>query len=191
MVEAIRAALSKVHDAGAFYRDLLADLERRHTLTPATYSQAVEAFQAFRRTEVSDRHWKDDQWRLRRLFDPFEHYPMTRITEADLRVYFDGLKKKINPRTIFRTVKTFFGWARRYNYVATDPMVNLTPKEYGDFGTAKDFYEPAEFDRDREKERQAAQHQDRLRDSGDSGLVGTRTPRRRVRCVRAHSFSRS
>jgi integrase len=110
-----------------------------------TVRQAVEQYQEMRKTKVDPATWDADRWRLIKLFDPFEKRLISDITETDLRNWFDRLALKINTRSVHKSVRTFFGYAKKYNLVAENPMLGLEPQ--GDFGINNDIYTPATFER--------------------------------------------
>lgn len=119
----------------------------RLNLTQATVRQAVEEFQKVR-TEKKNLKLAtvdSDRYRLLKLVNAFERRQMSEITEVDLRHFFDELGRKMNTRSIYKSVRTLFGWAKKYNYVSENPMLNITPEHQ--FGVNNDIYTLKEFRR--------------------------------------------
>jgi hypothetical protein len=112
-------------------------------LMPATAREAVEQFQAIRKTRVDASTWDADRWRLLKFVRAFERHQISEITEADLRRFFDSVRGHI--RSIYKTVRVFFKWAKDYNFIGINPMINISP--VGEFGVRKDIYPVETFQR--------------------------------------------
>jgi integrase len=121
-------------------------LDTRHNVKTATIEEAIAAFHEARKHDPdvkSERTRQDDRSRLKTLSRYFEGQPVATITEAKLHEYFNSLRS--NHRSIYKTVKLFFGSCRKYNYVAKDPMEDIDP--VGEFGINNEYYEITEFRR--------------------------------------------
>jgi integrase len=92
--------------------------------------------------EVSAKTCRTDRSRLKTLSQSFGRQSFSTITEVQLREYFQRLKLKRNPRSIYKTVKTLFGWAVKFRYLVENPMDKIEPQ--GEFGINKVFY-PNEY----------------------------------------------
>jgi hypothetical protein len=137
-------ALSRLgNDPGRLFQAIEHFERTRLNLTPATVREAVEEFQRIRAAKVSPATLDDDRWRLLQLVKAFERCQMSELTDANLRKFFDGLKG--NPRSIYKSVRVFFGWAKDYGYIAINPMLGITP--VGEFGVRKEIYSTHTFAR--------------------------------------------
>jgi len=130
--------VSKLYSAAEKIRKL-------ENLKPTTVREAIEEFQAIRKTKRSASTWDTDRWRLVKLLRAFERCQLADLTEADLRRFFDSIKGK--KRSIYSSVNKFFGWAKKYQLIAVNPMSEIEPKEIGTFGVRKDIYSVETFER--------------------------------------------
>jgi len=131
-------------DVSVLYAAVEHYLVTRHNVNVATIEQAIAAFHEARKADPnvkSERTRNDDQGRLKSLSGYFAGEAMPTITEAKLHKFFASLKR--NHRSIYKTVKLFFGWARKLNYVAQDPMENISP--VGEFGVNNEYYQINDF----------------------------------------------
>jgi integrase len=141
----VQMALSRLGDDPDQLIQAIKQQEKRLKLTPATVREAVEEFQRVRAGKVGQRTHEQDRWRLLKLIRAFEHRRMADVTETDLRRFFDELGTKINTRSVHKTVRVFFDWAKQYNYVVENPMLNIKPDHK--FGINNDTYSPESFER--------------------------------------------
>jgi integrase len=114
----------------------------RLNVTRATVWEAYEQFRRIRKNKVGQRTWKDDN-RLLKFVRPFQNYQMSEITETDLHKFFDGLKG--HTRSLHKTMKVFFAWAKRYNLVGIDPMAGIKPTQA--WNARLDIWPVATFER--------------------------------------------
>jgi hypothetical protein len=122
-------------------------LQKLQNIRPATVREAVEAFQAWRQTQVG-RTFKQstvtsDRWRLLKLINAFDRVQLTDLTPVALREFFDGITG--DPRSVYKSVRVFFGWATDRGYLGEDPMVSVKP--VGEYGINNEYYPVATFRR--------------------------------------------
>jgi hypothetical protein len=115
----------------------------RLNVTRATVWEAYEQFRGIRKNKVGQRTWKDDNWRLLKFVRPFQNYQMSEITETDLHKFFDGLKG--HTRSLHKTMKVFFAWAKRYKLVDINPMAGIKPTQ--GWNARLDIWPVATFER--------------------------------------------
>jgi hypothetical protein len=118
-------------------------LQKLQNIRPATVREAVEQFQAIRKSKVDASTSDADRWRLLKFIRAFERCQISEITEPDLRRFFDSVPGHV--RSIYKTVRVFFRWAKDYNLVGINPMLNISP--IGEFGIRKDIYQVKTFER--------------------------------------------
>lgn len=114
-------------------------------LSNKTLRQALEEYQQTRKATKKWSTVEADRRRLLKLYRPFENRQMADISQADLRRWFDQLSTRINTRSVHKSARTFFGWARDHNYVADNPMLEVKPLHK--FGFNKGIYQPEVFAR--------------------------------------------
>jgi len=137
-------ALERLGGDPAKLWEAVTDYERsKLSVKPATVREGIEEFCAVRKKKVARRTHDDDRWRLLRLLRAFEYHPLSSLSESDLRRFFDKIPG--HSRSIYKTVKVFFRWAREYGYLALNPMDGIRPTE--DWGTHKGIYAPSTFER--------------------------------------------
>src|SRR5262249_51539852 len=68
---------------------------------------------------------------------------LSAITEADLRKFFDKLPG--HTRSIYKSTKVFFRWAKEYDYLKIDPMAGIRPLE--EWGVRKGIYPVQTFEK--------------------------------------------
>jgi hypothetical protein len=139
--EMVGGDVSKVYAAIEHYR------KTRLNVKPATVREAVEAFQAWRQTQVG-RTFKQstvtgDRWRLLKLINAFDRVQLTDLTPVALREFFDGITG--DPRSVYKSVRVFFGWATDRGYLGENPMVAVKP--LGEYGINNEYYPVATFRR--------------------------------------------
>jgi hypothetical protein len=122
-------------------------LQKLQNVRPATVREAVEAFQAWRQTQVG-RTFKQstitgDRWRLLKLLNAFDRLQLTDLTPIALREFFDGITG--DPRSVYKSVRVFFGWATDRGYLGENPMVSVKP--FGEYGINNEYYPVATFRR--------------------------------------------
>jgi hypothetical protein len=115
----------------------------RLNVTAATVREAIEKFSAVRKTKVDKKTWDTDRGRLLKFLAAFEHKQISEITETDLRKFFDGLPG--HTRSIYKTMRVFFGWAKDYNLLSVNPMASIKPTEQ--WGVRNDYYSVETFER--------------------------------------------
>ena len=122
-------------------------LQKLQNIKPATVREAVEAFQAWRQTQVG-RTFKQstitgDRWRLLKLVNAFDRVQLTDLTPVALREFFDGITG--DPRSVYKSVRVFFGWATDRGYLGENPMVSVKP--VGEYGINNEYYPVTTFRR--------------------------------------------
>jgi len=118
----------------------------RLNVKPATVREAVEAFQAFRRTDVSKRTVQSDGPRLAKLmnFEAFSEIQLSAVTKSQLLEFFQTINKG-NRRSVYKSVRVFFGWAHDCGYLGQNPMETIDSKKMGEFGIKNEHYPIATF----------------------------------------------
>lgn len=122
-------------------------LQKLQNIRPATVREAVEAFQAWRQTQVG-RTFKQstvtgDRWRLLKLVNALEVVQLVEVTPVALREFFDQISG--DPRSVYKSVRVFFGWATDRGYLGENPMVSVKP--VGEYGINNEYYPVATFRR--------------------------------------------
>jgi hypothetical protein len=122
-------------------------LQKLQNIRPATVREAVEAFQAWRQTQVG-RTFKQStvtgyRWRLLKLINAFDRVQLTDLSPVALREFFDGITG--DPRSVYKSVRVFFGWATDRGYLSENPMVAVKP--LGEYGINNEYYPVATFRR--------------------------------------------
>lgn len=115
-------------DPGRLWQAIEHFEKTRLNIPEKTVRQAVEEYQEIRKSIVGGSTLQSNKEHLRKLFDPFEKKQLADITAADLHRWFDELGRSINTRTVHKSVRTFFGWAKQYGYVTENPMLEIKPK---------------------------------------------------------------
>jgi hypothetical protein len=115
----------------------------RLNVTAATVREAIEKFSAVRKTKIDKKTWNTDRGRLLKFLAAFEHKQISQITEPDLRKFFDGLPG--HTRSIYKTMRVFFGWAKDYNLLSVNPMASIKPTEQ--WGVRNEIYSADTFAR--------------------------------------------
>jgi hypothetical protein len=111
---------------------------------PATVREAVEAFQLWRATQAVTKSTIDaDRWRLLKLIKAFSEIQLSDLTTVALREFFDEITG--DPRSVYKSVRVFFGWALDRGYLSENPMATIEP--VGEFGINNDFYSVETFHR--------------------------------------------
>jgi integrase len=142
----VKMALSKLgNDPDQLFQAIAHYEKTRLNVTVATVREAVEEFQRIRQSKIRKSTWNSDRTRLLKLIQAFEQCPIAEVTVVDLRRWFDQLGTKMNTRSIHKSVRAFFGWAKEYNYVAANPMLDIKPQHK--YGINKEIYSPALFER--------------------------------------------
>jgi integrase len=141
----VQLALSKLGNDPDQLHQAIERQARLASLTGGTVREVVEEFQRIRKSRVAIRTWDEDRHRLLKLVGAFPHRPIAEVTAVDLRRFFDNLGKRINTRSVHKSVRAFFTWARQYNYVAENPMVDVAPLHK--FGVNNQIYSPELFER--------------------------------------------
>jgi hypothetical protein len=143
--ETVGGDISKVYEAIEHYR------KTRLNIKPATVRDALEAFEAWRKAEVAASRAKkltydSDMPRLRKLLEEFGPVQMVEITTTALREFFDTVKGDLP--SVLKSVRFFFGWAVKRNFLVENPMAPLTAKELkAEYGVNNDHYKVGTFHR--------------------------------------------
>lgn len=134
-------------DVSKLYR--AAERIKKHlNIKPANVSESLEAFQAWRETQVKKGILKAssvdaDRWRLLKLDKAFGEIQLADLTTVQLREFFDEIPG--NPRSIYKSIRVFFGWALERGYLGENPMLGIKP--VGEFGINNDYYPVETFKR--------------------------------------------
>jgi site-specific recombinase XerC len=124
-------------------------LQKLQNIRPATVREAVEAFQAWRQTQVGIKWGQStvtqDRYRLVKLIRKFERVPLVDLTTVALREFFDETTG--DPRSIYSSVHTFFDWAVKRQYLVENPIAPIEAKETGEYGINNDYYPVETFRR--------------------------------------------
>jgi hypothetical protein len=135
----------KISDAYAAHEKL----QKLQNIRPATVREAVEEFQACRKTQIrkviQGSTWDTDRWRLVKFLEAFERCQLSDLMEADIWRFFDSVTG--DKRSIYSSLNKFFKWAKRHQLVVVNPMSEIEPKEIGTFGVRKDIYSVETFER--------------------------------------------
>jgi hypothetical protein len=116
---------------------------------PVTVREAVDEFLAIRQAEVKrgalDLTTVDsDRYRLYPyLVKEFGSVQLSELTPGMLERFFDQIT--INRRSIYKTMKVFFRWAKKYEHLNVNPMAQLEPRD--SFGQNKAYYPVEVFER--------------------------------------------
>jgi integrase len=141
METAIRWALTELGDFRKLYDAVEHFKLTRLNVKPATIREAVEAFQAYRRTVKSERTVSDDGSRLAKLINYFPDIQLSEIAKPQLIEFFDSLRKTHKDvLTIYKSVHVFFVWALERGYIGQMPFEKGTRKTFGQFGVNNEFY---------------------------------------------------
>lgn len=142
----VQVALDRLgNDPGQLWQAIEHFEKTRLALPAKTVRQAVEEYQQIRKSIVGPARVQKNREHLRKLFDPFEKKQLADITAADLRRWFDQLRQKINTRSVYSSVSTFFRTAKEYNWIAENPMLGVKPKDK--FGVRKESFPVQTFER--------------------------------------------
>lgn len=106
-------------------------------------SDVVDAFDEARKSQVSSRTRRADNCRLNKFIRRFGNTQILDITEAEMDEFFSSLEG--HKRSTYKTVRVFFAWARRKNFIAIDPMAGIEPPER--WNARKEIYSVATFER--------------------------------------------
>jgi hypothetical protein len=140
----IAFAIAKLGDDPAKLFEAISHFEKtRLNVTAATVREAFEQFSAVRKTKVDKKTWDTDRGRLLKFLAVFEKKQISEITETDLRKFFDGLPG--HTRSIYKTMRVFFGWAKDYNLLSVNPMASIKPTEQ--WGVRNEIYSIETFSR--------------------------------------------
>lgn len=126
-------------------------IKKLQNVTPATVREALEAFEVWRKAEVAAGRSKkatydSDMPRLRKLLEAFGPLQMADVTTTALREFFDAVNGDL--MSVLKSVRYFFGWAIKRNFLAENPMALLTPKELkAEYGVNNDHYKVETFRR--------------------------------------------
>jgi hypothetical protein len=133
-----------------FY-EVASRIKSTQDLIPATVEEAALAFQADRaqkvkKGELAASTHDTNRWHLLRLVREFPAVGLSDLGELEMRHFFDNLGNK-NGRTIYKTLHTFFEWARKYKYIAKNPLEGIKAEETGEFGVNNEHYSVDTFRR--------------------------------------------
>lgn len=117
----------------------------RLNVSAATVREAIEQFFAFRKTnpKVGKKTWNADRSRLMGFLREFETRQISQITETDLRKFLDAIPG--HSKSIYKTMKVFFGYAKDYNLLSVNPMASIKSDE--EWGVRKEVYQVETFER--------------------------------------------
>lgn len=140
--ELVGGDVTKVYEAIRHYQ------KTRLNVKPATVREAVEAFQAWRQAQaaggkLSKSTVDADRWRLLKLINAFDVVQLVELTPVVLREFFDGITG--DPRSVYKSVRAFFGWAIERGYLGENPMATVKP--VGEYGINNEYYSPETFRR--------------------------------------------
>lgn len=140
----IAHALEKLGNDPARLFEAINHFERtKANLRPATVREGIEQFLAIRKSKVDHSTYHANRCHLLKLMRAFERHPVADLTEADLRRFFDSVPGHV--RSIYKSLKVFFRWAKDYGFLAINPMLDIRP--VGQWGVRKDIYQPETFER--------------------------------------------
>lgn len=122
----------------------------RMDLKPATVREAVDAFQAYRKTkvdagELSPKTLRADGSRLLNLVNEFSEIQLVNLTTAALLEFFDKLE--CDKRSVFKSVRVFLAWAIQRRYLVENPVATIEADDVGKFGVNNEFYPVETFRR--------------------------------------------
>jgi hypothetical protein len=125
----------KVHEAWQHYKLTRANVKS------ATIREAVEAFQAFRRSEKDEATVRSDGGRLAKLISFFPDIQLSELGKPQLMEFFDSMRKTYKDvLSIYKSVHVFFVWAHERGYIGQIPFEKGTRKKMGTFGVNNEFY---------------------------------------------------
>jgi site-specific recombinase XerC len=110
--------------------------------------EAIEAYQAFRRTDVDERTVRTDGPRLAKFMRGHSELQLAELTKIQMVEYFDSLKAKYSNSTIIgdcKTMRKFFKWCLNRGYLGANPMEGIETKDMGQMGVNNEFYPVATF----------------------------------------------
>lgn len=117
--------------------DAIRAYKTHHAVKQATVRQAVELYLEWRKGRVSSSTHDADRWRLLRLVYAHSAIPLSVITTQDIEQFLDRCGK--NSRSIYKSLSPLFKWAKRYGYLASNPVLDVHPPDTG-FGQNNDIY---------------------------------------------------
>jgi hypothetical protein len=123
-------------------------IKKLQNVKSATVRQAVELFQAWRQAQaaagkISKSTVDADRWRLLKLIEAFSEIQLADLTPVVLREFFDEASG--DPRSVYKSVRIFFGWALERGYLGENPMATIKPA--GDYGVNNEYYPVETFGR--------------------------------------------
>jgi len=140
----IQAAIAKLGDPTRVFEAIELFQRTRLNVKGGILADVADAFAESRKGKVAPRTWSEDNSRLKKLLAEYGNAQILELTENDLDEFFEETLTG-HTRSIFKTTKVFFGWARRKGFIAIDPMVNLKPKER--WNARKEIYSVETFAR--------------------------------------------
>src|SRR5262245_2234269 len=139
----IMAAIAKLGDPTKVFEAIEFYSRTKLNIKGGILSEVLDAFADARQGKVSARTWRDDNSRLNKLEREFGSAQIADLTESDLDTFFDCLPG--HTRSIHKTAKVFFGWARRKGFIAVNPMADMQPKQR--WNARKEIYRIETFER--------------------------------------------
>ena len=152
----IRHAADVLGDPGLVHEALEHFRRTRMNINRMTVREAVEAFHADCKTQVrtveapqnkySARTVKDHGDQLRKLLKRFSDVQLSELTDVDLRTFLKGISYG-SRRTVYKTVRVFFGWALENKHIGENPMIQIKSKTMPAWGVNNEPYPVETFRR--------------------------------------------
>jgi integrase len=104
--------------------------------------EVIVIYQEERKKTVRPSTWDSDRWRLLKLDLAFAHLPIIELSEDVLREFSKSVKGDWT--SIYKSLNTFFQWAKKQKYLIENPLLNI---EHEPFGSNKEVYSVETFGR--------------------------------------------